>query len=110
MLELAFDKRPLREICEREDKAKRHLGESVADKLKRRLADLRAAASVADLVAGRPRELSGSCPSHIAVDLCEGYRIVFSANHTANPVLNTGDVDWSRVTRVKILRIERGND
>ena len=106
-LELAFAKKSLRQLCESETKAKRDLGVRMAEKLRRRLADLRAATCVKDLVAGRPRELDGADHRHIAIDLCEDYRIIFCANHTANPVVKSGDVDWSRVSRVKILRIER---
>ena len=81
------------------------LGTRVAEVLKRRLADIRAATSVEDLVAGRPRELAGSDP-HMIVDLSDGYYIVFGANHPNNPMTESGDLDWTRVSRVKILRIE----
>ena len=106
-MELAFDKKSLRELCENEEKAKRDFGVRVAENLKRRLADLRAATSVKDLVAGRPREHEGSEHRHIAMDLCEDYRILFCANHHVIPVLESGDVDWSKVSRIKILEIER---
>ncbi len=105
-MELAFAKKSLRQICESEAKAKRDLGIKMAELLKRRLADLRAATSVKDLVAGRPRELEGARRRHIAVDLCVGSRMVFCANHNTIPMLGSGGVDWSRVSRVKILRIE----
>jgi len=105
-LELAFAKKSLRQLCESEAKAKRDLGVRMAEKLTRRLADLRAATCVKDLVAGRPRELDGARHRHIAVELCNGARIVFCANHNAIPMLESGGVDWSRVSRVKILRIE----
>jgi hypothetical protein len=38
--------------------------------------------------------------------LCDGYRIVFCANHNSIPTLKPNRVDWSKVSRVKILRIE----
>jgi hypothetical protein len=105
-LELAFDNKLLRQICESEAKARSELGASVAGRLKRRLADLRAAASVDELVAGRPRELEGADGRSIVVDLDDNDRIVFSANHSTVPVLESSAVDWSKVSRVKILRIE----
>jgi len=105
-LELAFAKKSLRQLCESEAKAKRDLGVRIASTLKRRLADMRAATSVKDLVAGQPRELEGTHRLHIAVNLCDGSRIVFCANHNATPMLESGGVDWSRVSRIKILRIE----
>lgn len=105
-MELAFANKPLRQTCESESIARRDLGVRIAEKLKRRLADLRAAKSVTDLVAGRPRELEGSDGEHYAVELRDGSRIVFCANHVTIPVLESGSVDWSKVNRVKILRIE----
>jgi toxin HigB-1 len=79
----------------------------VSEALKHRLADLFAAASVSDLIAGRPRELEGNPSGRMALDLCDGYCVVFAANHTKNPVTETGGTDWKRVTRIKILRIGR---
>ena len=54
-MEIAFNTKSLRAICESEAKAKRELGPSVAGILKHRLADLQAAKSANDLVAGQPR-------------------------------------------------------
>lgn len=105
-LELAFAEKQLRKLCENDAIARRKLGIKVAEKLKRRLADLRAATCVNDLVAGKPRELEGDCQNQMAVDLCDGYNIVFCANHNAAPLLKSGAIDWARVSRVKILRIE----
>ncbi len=103
-MELAFDSKSLRAVCENEAEAKLELGATVAEILKHRLADLRAATSVKDLVAGRPRISADR--EHMIVDLCDGYRIVFKANHPKNPKSDTEDVDWERVSRIKILRIE----
>jgi hypothetical protein len=109
-LELAFETRLLRTICENEAHAKRELGSQVAEALKHRLADLHAAVSPKDLVAGEPRELEGSGPQRrMIVELCDGHSILFSANHPKNPMTAVGDLDWSRVSRVKILRIGKDN-
>jgi hypothetical protein len=106
-LEIAFDSKHLRTICESEAHAKDELGVTVAEMLKHRLADLRAAISIRDLVAGRPRLLEGTGDLCMTLDLSEGYRMVFCANHPKNPVATTGGLDWLRVSRVKIMRIER---
>ena len=103
-MELAFDSKSLRAVCESEAQAKLELGATVTEILMHRLADLRAATSTKDLVAGRPR--IGADRQHMIVDLCSGHRLVFKANHTNNPKTETEDVDWERVSRVKILRIE----
>ena len=108
-MELAFNAKHLRTICESEDDAKKELGETVAEVLKRRLADLRAAVSVMDLVAGHPRTLDGDESDHMILNLRDGYFIVFAANHVNNPTKESGQLDWASVTRIKILRIERNN-
>lgn len=108
-MQLAFHSPWLRTICESERVSKDELGGAVAEVLKHRLADMAAATSVTDLVAGSPRVLDGTARDQMAVDLCEGYVITFVANHTKNPKTGTGDLDWKRVSRIKILRIERDN-
>lgn len=109
-LELAFDSMPLRTICESEAQAKLELGSTVAEILKHRLADMRAATSVKDLVVGRPRILDDSRGQHMVVDLCDGYWLTFQSNHTNRPIIDADDIDWARVTRIKLLRIERHYD
>ena len=107
-VELAFATKSLRTICESQANAKRELGPHVAEALKHRLADLHAATSPKDLLVGRPRELDGSGPKRpMAIDLIDGHRIVFSANHPKPPTTESGDLDWSKVSRVKLLRIEK---
>jgi len=105
-LELAFDSRPLRSICESEAEAQHELGSSVAEMLKHRLADLCAATSINDLVAGQPRVLDGAVLQHMVVDLSAGYLMIFCANHPNNPLTESGKIDWPKVSRIKILRIE----
>ena len=105
-MELAFATKSLRDICESAERATQKLGPRVSEKLKRRLADLRAAVSVSDLIAGRPHELDGLQQRRVAVELGAGYHLIFSANHAVIPKLESGKMDWSKVTRVKLLRIE----
>jgi plasmid maintenance system killer protein len=106
-LEFAFESKDLRTLCEDQARAKASLGDVAAHALKNRLADLRAATHAADLPAGRPRPLDESDRNQMAVDLSDGYRLVFAANHRQNPTAGSGEVDWQRVTRVKILRIDK---
>lgn len=106
-MELAFDSKSIRTICESEAQAKFELGASVAEVLKHRLADMRAARSPMDLVIGRPRICADGL--HMVIDLCDNHRIVFKANHPNNPKTATDELDWSKVSRIKILRIETDN-
>ena len=105
-MELAFGFESLRTICEKEAEARRELEVSVAETLKHRLADLRAAGSVNDLIAGRPRLLSSPGNNQMVLDLPDRYHMIFSANHPNNPVSSDGTTDWANVRRIKILRID----
>lgn len=106
ILELAFAKQSLRRLCESETTAEDGFGVAVAARLRRRLADLRAAIYANDVVAGAPRELQDGRRRVLTVELVGGYRIIFCANHVSTPKRECGGVDWSRVSRIKILRIE----
>ena len=110
-LDLAFNSKSLRNICENEDEANHELGSAVAQVLKHRLADLRAAISITDIMVGRPRLLQGVIQNkHMIIDLYDNYRMTFCANHPDNPIGENGKIDWQKVSRVKILRIERNYD
>ena len=108
-MNLAFRNAGHPALCECQSKAERAFGIKAATRLRERLADIRAAESVTELVAGQPREIQEGRRRHFAVDLANGYRMVFCANHVRIPVNETDRVDWSRVTRVKILQIEVGH-
>jgi hypothetical protein len=105
-LELAFETKALRDICESEQRAKHELGAKVAEQLKRRLADLRAASSIDELPVAKPRKVAGTC----VFELPEGYRLIVAPNHPKNPLLSSGAVDWAEVTRTKVLSIERDHE
>ena len=107
-LDLAFASKSLRTICENEEEAVHELGGSVGEVLKHRLADLRAAITINDLLVGQPRILDGDTYNrHMIIDLCDSYQMIFSANHPNNPIGENGKIDWQKVSRIKILRIER---
>lgn len=102
---LAFGNKQLREICEFEERALDELGTEVSESLKGRLADLMAARSPNDLVAGSPRSIGGGKNASMVLDLGQGYQISFVANHPQNPVDQSGAIDWSRVSRIRIVGI-----
>ena len=83
-------------------------GSLVAEALTHRLADLIAAATVTDIIAGRPQVLNDS--QHMSVEFAKTHRLIFCPNHRTNPTKQDGTIDWVKVTRIKILRIEAANE
>ena len=110
-MEIAFNKKSLRKLCEDENLARWSLGAIVANKLKARLADLKAARCIDDVRAGTPRIIPGRRNSRVQINLTEGYRIRLVVNHNIFPTVSGGSglVDWSNVSRIKIVAIERTN-
>ena len=102
---LAFGSKQLREICEFEERALDELGIVVSESLKERLADLMAAPSPNDLLAGSPRSIGGGKDESMVLDLGHGYQMSFVANHPQNPVDESGAIDWSRVSRIRIIDV-----
>ena len=81
------------------------MGADIAEALKHRLADLRAATSIRDLVVGKPRTLDIGHVNCLVIDLCEGNRMVLQANHPENPLTDSGELDWDKVSRIKVIYI-----
>lgn len=104
-MELDFSDDDLRALCEDEKLAQRKLGKACSRKLWARLADLEAAAHVRELPAGRPHELKGDRRGQVALVLSGGVRLVIEPNHNPIPKLADGGIDWSSVTKVRIIFI-----
>jgi proteic killer suppression protein len=99
---LRFKDKALQQTCEKRAVATRLLGDICAKKLFTRLADLEAAATVADLVAGNPHPLKGDRLGQFAVSLAGGWRLVFAPANDPIPLSEDESVDWSQVTIVSI--------
>lgn len=91
-------------LCEQSTVAQDALGEEIASSLRIRLSELHAAQSIEDLIAGNPR-VDPLCDNRMILDLADSYRIMFCANHAVNPKDESGDVDWTSVHRIKIIKI-----
>jgi hypothetical protein len=106
-LEIAFNEKNLRTICESEIEANQAYGEQISAALRRRLADLRAASSVQDVLVGNLRSsVDGNIPCKI-LDLAASAQLIFCSNHPKPPMNETGEIDWANVSRIKILGVRR---
>lgn len=108
-MEIAFQTKSLRDVCESDEKLKRQFGDRVGETIKGRLADLRAATSIRDVVAGSPREITRDGKPAMILDLDCGRAMTFRPNHLRMPLRADGSVDWAAVYRIKILSIENAD-
>src|SRR5689334_21611824 len=102
---VAFETEKLRTTCEDPQVAKKELGSAAAAQLRGRLADVRAAASTADLLVSNPR-FAGALDQLLLIDLGEEGHMTWTANYVTARADEDGKTDWTRVSRVKLLGIE----
>lgn len=102
---IAFRTLTLRRLCEDNSVAVAKFGEQIGAGLRGRVADLRAAGTIADLVVGTPRT-GGPTNRELTLDLAIGASTLWIANHTKPRVDDAGMVDWSRTTYVQLIEIE----
>ena len=106
LVDLAFEDEQSRSVCIKRGRALAVLGPEVAHELNKRIADIRAAETVLDLLVGTRVVADGGYEA-IHVSLANGFELVFVANHVQNPTTASGKIDWGKVVRVKVLEISR---
>ena len=91
-------------------------GNKRAQKIRMRMAALRAAESLMDFWPpksgpSRCHELTqGKRKGQLSVDLDHPYRLIFTPAHDPVPVREDGGLDWSCVTSIKIQGVEDTHD
>lgn len=104
---LAFDNQELREKCEDNDFAYKEFGREASDALRGRLADLDACNNVLDIPIGNPGRIEYNNDECYKVDIDKDYKLIFSCNHTKRPTNESGQIDWGKVTRIKLLELRK---
>ncbi|MGF7212612.1 hypothetical protein GGE65_007247 [Skermanella aerolata] len=109
-MEIAFKTKGLRAVCLSVTEIDERYGAESGALLRRWLADIRAAECLSDVpllsLSWIPSNLSGE----VVVDVGAGLKVVLKANHQKPPKFANGEIDWSRVDRVLIHRIEQAHD
>lgn len=105
-MEIAFESRDLRDVCQSQAVATERLGEETASQLRHRLADLRAAATLGDLPPGAPSPNLGTRDAEMIVQIGDQHLLVLVPNHSRPRLTASGDADWSRIHRIRVTRIE----
>lgn len=101
-LDLAFGDKVLRYICESDVKARKEIGKAAASALHARLADLEAADAITDL----EWVAMDVGPEVVSIEFHPEYRLIVEANE-ANPPLRGNGINWDKVDRLLLKRIER---
>ncbi|MBI1246005.1 MAG: hypothetical protein GC202_13460 [Alphaproteobacteria bacterium] len=104
-MNFSFGSKKLREICEKKATAEKAIGKRGAQILQNRLADIEAADSFADVIAGSPRVDPADSGNSVILDLCDDLQISMIPMYPnfSDRKISAGDI--ARVTSVKIIKI-----
>ena len=95
-------------LCNSQDEMRRTLGRRRADRLRQRLAELRAAETLEQfsrLPGPGCHELNGQRRGQLAARLDDTWLLIFAPADRPAPTKRGGRLDWSRVKRVVILEV-----
>ena len=84
-------------------------GTEISNKIKLRLTVLNAAPNLAAVPTTKPERchsLKGNRMGQYAIDLKHPYRLIFCPDHDPLPKNEEGQLDLTRITRIKIISVE----
>lgn len=107
-MELAFECKELRALCEIKLLGIERFGDELAFNFRARLDDVGAAIGFSDILLGEPQIIhEPELNIHVLkISIGKTSKLVFAANHINNPLADDNTIDWNRVTRVRLLKIE----
>lgn len=96
----------LREQCADEAVAAQTLPTEVAAALKHRIADIQAADSMQEVLAGKPRKGTYNGEECYVIDLGMSHQLTLVSAHAEPRLTADGSLDWSRIRRVKVVSLK----
>lgn len=106
-MDVSFANRRLQELCESEKDLRRAFGSDGAEKVMRRLSDLRAATALEEMrhLPGRLHELDAERAGQLAIDVSGGRRLVIVPTAGWPGDKDRGSHVWADVDSVQVLEI-----
>ena len=104
-MELTWDSREVRDLCEKRECAMAQLGDDVALELGKIVADLEAVASMAEFLELADPDLILVNATEVVVILETGPRLVLGSGHP-DAAAADDPPEWATVTRCRIRRLE----
>ena len=114
-MDISFAHRDLAKCCNDFRLLKRRFGDRQAKKIMQRLEVLRAASCLADIgIRGMPpyrcHELFGDRAGELSIDVVHPYRLIFGPDYDPVPRTENGELDWKRITAIKIFEVVDTHD
>ena len=105
---ILFADKSLEKACNNKSVLVKKYGSNQTVKILTRLADIQAAHNLDIMrsLPGRCHELTGNMKGYLALDLVQPYRLIFEPSNSPIPLKKDGGLDWTKVTEIKIIKIE----
>jgi len=105
-VEIFFENKKLGKILSNNKEINKRYGQ-MAEKIRIRLSEIRAAESLEDLrfVAGNFHELKGNRKGQLACTLKEPYRLIFKPRNYPLPINKNNQMIWSEIKEIIIIEI-----
>ena len=104
-MEISFDSAKLAKLCNSRVALERAYGVVCAKRIGQRLQELEAVDCLADMVFGRPHELTGDRAGQVSVDLVHPLRLIFRPTAQPPPLKTDGGLDRVKVKSVTIVEV-----
>lgn len=106
-MDVLFPSQKLQRQLSMQRDLQRQWGKEGAKRITARLQQLAAAVTLEDMrqLPGRCHELTGPRAGELAIDLHQGYRLVFRPTENPPPSREDGGLDWRRVDSVTVIEI-----
>jgi len=108
-MDISFKNRKLEKDLSDEKALIRRYGSEQAKKIQQRLFELLAAENLETLRTlpqVRAHELSGNRAGQISLDIKHPYRLLIKPDYENPPHKDDGGLDWKKITRIKVLKVE----
>jgi len=114
-VEIIFKSKKLQKACNSDAELLRQYGKNCARKMRNRLDDLAAAATLQAFrppngLAGRCHELKGDRNGQLSLDLEHPLRLIFEPTGEGVQTKDDGGLDWNSVKAVQLIGVEDTHD
>ena len=102
---ITFQSKKLRAICESMHEANEIFGDKLASRLRSRLSDLSVTDNILLLPVGSPEVRFEDGEECITITLFGDVKMGFVCGHTVQPKNQDNTINWSRVSRIRLVFI-----
>ncbi len=107
-MEINYRNQKLKKLVSNPRELTKDYGDDVSKAVAKRIKDMEASETLSEYMmcySGKCKQLTGGRKGQFSVRLDRGVRLVFAPDEQETPRKPDGGLDWSKITKIKILEI-----